>query len=45
MTIGTVLLLVMCYYQYKFFLNLLDSNKTNIVKDTFITPTEDILKK
>ena len=29
----------------KVFLNLLDSNTTNIVKNIFIFPTEDILKK
>ena len=29
----------------KFFLNLLDSNTTNIFKDVFITPTEDIYKE
>ena len=29
----------------KFFLNLLDSNTTKIVKDIFIFPTEDIQKK
>ena len=28
----------------KVFLNLLDSNTTNIVKDIFIFPTEDIQK-
>ena len=33
----------MCYLksQNKFYLNLLDSNTTNIVKDMFIIPTED----
>ena len=30
--------------QYKFFLNSLDSNATNISKDIFIIPTEDIHK-
>ena len=29
----------------KVFLNLLDLNTTNIVKNIFIFPTEDILKK
>ena len=29
----------------KFFLNLLDSNTTKVVKDIFIFPTEDITKK
>ena len=28
--------------EYKFFLNFLDSNTTNIVKDIFIIPTKDI---
>ena len=31
--------------QCKFFLNPLDSNTTNIAKDIFIIPTEDINKK
>ena len=37
----------MCYWksQQKFFLNLLDSNTTNIVKDIFLFPAEDIPKK
>ena len=37
----------MCYQkrQYNFFVNRLDSNTTNIAKDTFIIPTEDIHKK
>ena len=40
MSIGNVLL----ESQYKFFLDLLDSNSTNIVKDISIIPTEDIHK-
>ena len=42
MSLGSVLLEKS---KYRFFLNPLESNTTNIAKDIFITPTEEIHKK
>ena len=36
--------LSICCVSISFSLNLLDSNTTNIVRDKFIIPTEDIIK-